>query len=320
MKNVLVTGCAGFIGSHFVDFLLAKDISVFGVDNLFRGSLLNLDQAQKNSNFHFHNIDLSSHKCISRLADLLDKHNIDSISHFAAINGTQYFYDSSYFVLDQNIKISQNLFSAIDKSSAKINTILYTSSSEAYGDPLVLPTDERQPIILNSDAARDSYSVSKVVGDFYTKLFCESRGITFYNCRLFNQYGPRMVGSKYGQVIGEFIQRILGPESFYIIGDGSHTRSFCFVQDCVQLLYQLSQSNADSGVYNIGNDCEISILELAQKIHQMLDVEFTPSFLPARVNDHKRRQPCNNKLIASVGNFNFTPLEVGLKLTIDSFI
>ena len=156
--------------------------------------------------------------------------------------------------------------------------MLYTSSSEAYGDPLVLPTDESQPIILTSDAPRDSYSASKVIGDFYTKLFCESRHINYYNCRLFNQYGPRMVGSKYGQVIGEFIQRLLGPNDFYIIGDGSHTRSFCYVQDCVKLLYKLCSSDSPPGVYNIGNDHEITIYNLAKKIHELMNVEFSPHF------------------------------------------
>lgn len=315
--SILVTGAAGFIASHLVDSLLARGYRVIGVDNLFRGSLVNLSSAMSNEKFQFLKINLSDAGCVEVLDGLISKFNVTSIFHLAAINGTEYFYDASWMVLDENVRITQNVLRAAE--NPRIQKVIYTSSSEVYGDPVSIPTDELHPVILNSYANRDSYASSKALGDFYVKLYAEKCNRSYLILRIFNQYGPRMQGNKYGQVVGEFIRRALHEKDFTIIGNGSHTRSFCYVQDAASIMIDLFEKNV-VGFINLGTDQEVTILDLAMLVHHKLGKSFSPVFLPERVNDHKRRCPDIAKLKMELGHFIFTSLEVGLEKTIKYFI
>tara|TARA_B100000886_G_scaffold340546_1_gene311087 strand:+ start:2248 stop:3225 length:978 start_codon:yes stop_codon:yes gene_type:complete len=316
-QNILVTGAAGFIGSHLCDLLVKRNNEIVGIDNFFRGNLKNLFFSQQQPNFHFYNLDLTKNESIKSLKEIINKFNIEKIFHLAAINGTHYFYDSSFKVLNDNILMSQNIIEAI--KNTKVNYVIYTSSSEAYGDPLEIPTSEKHPIILNSYSNRDSYAVSKIVGDYYFRLFAENQNIKFLSCRVFNQYGPRMIGSKYGQVIGEFIQRIINGEKFTIIGDGSHSRSFCYVKDGAKILTQLADKEA-VGFINIGNDEEITIMSIAQLIHKKMKQKFNPTCLKEREHDHKRRRPDLSEMKKFLKNFKYTSLDDGIDLTISYFL
>ena len=311
MSIILVTGAAGFIGSFLTEALVAEGHHVIGVDNFFRGKKENLKSLENNSAFELIEIDLSKLECVSRINEILNSKKIDTVYHLAAINGTQYFYDHSVFVLDQNSMITKNVMEAIHNSFVK--KIIYTSSSEIYGEPMIVPTPETHPVLLNATADRDSYAASKAMGDFYVRLYAEKNKIDWLILRVFNMYGPRMINTKYGQVIPEFIARMNSEEPFTLIGDGHHTRSFCFILDAVRLILHLEMQNA-TGFINLGNPEEISILNLAKKIHEIAGKKFKPVFLPERAHDHHRRCPDISTLLFYVGNPNFTSLDIGLSI------
>jgi nucleoside-diphosphate-sugar epimerase len=316
LKAILVTGAAGFIGSFLCDELLARRYRVIGVDNLFRGRMENLADALKSPHFQFLRLDLATADAPAALHELLQSNSVESVFHLAAINGTQYFYEASLLVLDVNVRATQSVVEALKGSGAR--SIVYASSSEVYGEPLQVPTPETHPVLLNSRADRDSYAAGKAVGDFYVRLAAGALGIRHLNLRIFNQYGPRMVGTRYGQVIGEFIVRALADEPFTILGDGQHTRSFCYVADAARIMVDLLEGGA-SGELNLGYDEETTILDLAQRIHRQLRKKWAPVFLPERPHDHRRRCPDLTELRRQVPRARFLPLDEGIARTIDYF-
>lgn len=313
LQHILVTGAAGFIGSFLCETLIANGYDVIGIDNFFRGKRENLKALIDNPHFQLEELDLSDAQIIHKLHDIITKNHIQCIFHLAAINGTQYFYDRPLFVLDQNITITQNVLSAVQNTS--VQYLIYTSSSEVYGDATHIPTNEQNLIHLNMMADRDSYAASKALDEFYVRLFAKQHNIQALVFRVFNLYGTRMVGTRYGQVIPEFIQRILHEKTFTIIGDGSHTRSFCYIQDAINLMMALMEKRT-VGLINMGHDDEITILQLAKILHTLKNRPFNPVFLPERPNDHKRRCPDIQLLKSLVPNYRFTSLITGLEKVI----
>lgn len=316
MTRVAVTGAAGFVGSFLCDELLRRGHEVTGIDNLFRGRLENLALAQAQPGFRFEQLDLALPDAATRMRQLLVDGDVEAVFHLAAINGTEYFYDASWMVMDVNVRTTQNVVEAV--RGTRVSYLAYTSSSEVYGEPMQVPTPESHPILLNAEADRDSYASSKAMGDYYVRIGAKALGIEALVLRVFNQYGPRMVGTKYGQVIGEFVRRALTEPTFTIIGDGSHTRSFCLVADGARAMVDLFERRV-TGFINLGNDREISILELARLVHQKLGKPFVPVFLPERPHDHRRRCPDLARLRRELPGFEMTGLEQGLDLTIEHF-
>ena len=318
MKNILVTGAAGFVGSFLCEELIAHGHFVIGVDNFFRGSEENVrhlisDNSANTANFILEKLDMSAVEQISRLREIILQYKIEVVFHLAAINGTQYFYEKPFFVLDENIKITQNLLAAVAHTS--VSYLIYTSSSEVYGDPIVIPTNEKQLISLNADADRDSYAASKTIDEFYIRLFANQHHLNCLILRVFNLYGEKMVGTRYGQVIPEFVNRMLHEAEFTIIGTGKNTRSFCYIKDATWAMRELMQKNI-KGVVNLGNDEEIAILALAKRLHKLENLTFNPTFLPVRPHDHKRRRPDISYLHSLLPNLKFTDLTSGLKKVI----
>lgn len=313
MRSALVTGAAGFIGSFLCERLVADGWRVTGVDNLFRGCEANLRSLDNEPRFRLVKLDLSCSSTVEQIRSLLRADEIRTIFNFAAINGTQYFYDAPRFVLEQNVRIVSNMAAAL--SDTPVERVIYASSSEVYGDPDIVPTPEGHPIKLNAAAVRDSYALSKAMGEFSTRLVAEELGLSFANLRLFNTYGERMVNTRYGQVIPEFIQRCLQEETFTMLGDGRHTRSFCYVQDTIDQIVKLSVLE-ESLTCNVGNDEEISIEELARVIHDLVQREYEPVRLNAREHDHLRRCPDLSLVRMLVQPSHPTPLGEGLRKTI----
>jgi nucleoside-diphosphate-sugar epimerase len=298
-----VTGAAGFLGSHLCDELLERGYKVIGVDNFFRGKEENLPT---HPNFTFFEVDLTKKDSIR---EYLYAYNPEILFHYAAINGTEYFYDIPTKVFNDNIEITKNVLTDIKGSSVK--KVVYTSTSEVYGDNPPLPTPESHMIQLNIFSDRDSYASSKAIGEFYIKYYCKEYDMDYLILRPFNTYGPRMDNTKYGQVVPEFFRKLKDKE-FTIIGDGTQTRSFCFVDDHKRLAVMLSES-VSNDVINIGNDEQVTILELAEKIHKINGVEFNPKFLPPREYDTQRRQPDISKIKACFSQYNFVNLNQGLR-------
>lgn len=315
--RALVTGGAGFVGSHLCDELISRDYVVSVWDNLFRGKLENIKGILQDDNNHFEDIDMADSHSIDRMAEIIVEERPELIFHYAAINGTMYFYDIPAKVLETNAGATYNLMLALRKAHEIMPdyapTIIYASSSEVYGEPLHLPSNENDVTYVNVESTRDSYAAAKLIGEFYVKLMAEELNMPYYIMRLFNVYGPRMVGTKYGQVIPEFITRLKeGEYPLKIYGDGTQTRSFCYVTDNARMTTDLAESDAPSGVYNIGNPDEITIGELAGIVMRKLDLEPKLETSPALAGDHARRWPDVSKLIDVVGEQDLVGLSEGI--------
>ena len=203
----LITGGAGFIGSNLAIKLIEENNYVYVLDNLFRGKLSNLNSIINYPKFKFIKLDLVEESCIPIISEFIKKESIDTIMHYAAINGTQYFYDIPEKVAVVNSISTYNLMRAVEYTQSKPN-IIFASTSENYGDPNIIPTPETEKTYFRISEERDSYSVAKMMSEFYVKLFTKKIGSNFLIIRIFNVYGKGMIGSKYGQVIPEFIQRL----------------------------------------------------------------------------------------------------------------
>jgi len=311
MPKVMVTGAAGFIGSFLSERMLAEGYEVVGIDNLFRGKLENIEHLKSNPNFSFHTTDIRD----GGIEELFE--NVNLVFHFAAINGTQHFYERPLDVLDVNVKGTINVLECAARQ--KVDKFVYASSSEVYGEPAYFPTDESHPIVLpNVTNPRYSYAASKTIGEYYTSWYGHVHGFSYLISRIFNVYGPRMDTTSYGQVIPEFIRKLLLEPEFTIIGDGSHTRSFCYVVDLVDLLFRAAQ-RVDNDTLNLGNPEEMTVFELAEHLHRIGGKEFKYKLLPAREGDSKRRLPEVSKARKMLDYGQQKPIDEGLRLTIDYY-
>jgi len=311
LKNVIVTGAAGFIGSFLVEELIRKNYNVLGIDNFFRGSKDNISHLKKSDKFTFLEFDLCNKK--DTLKSIFIDFNPDFIFHYAAINGTKYFYDIPYEVFRTNIISTQNLIYASQETNVK--KIIYASSSEVYGHNPEVPTSEKCKTILNIETLRDSYASSKAFGEFLIKLFCRESKTDYLIYRIFNTYGPRMDASEYGQVVPEFIRKVKTKGKFTIIGNGQHTRSLCFVEDHTKAAVELIEITKNK-IINIGNDHEITIDYLAKTLHKLVGKSFEPKYLEGRDADTIRRCPDIELLRRHIPDFKFRNLESGLIETI----
>jgi nucleoside-diphosphate-sugar epimerase len=322
MKNtILITGGAGFIGSHLAEKFHNEGFLVIIIDNLFRGRLENIKEIIQNGAI-FHKLDLLIEDDLISITNLIQNYEPSIILHYAAINGTQYFYDFPQLVAEVNSIGTYNLMKCIEKNTIDKKTykpvLGFASTSEVYGEPFEIPSFESSTTHVRIDQSRDSYSAAKLMSEFYIKLFSESMGIEWIIFRIFNVYGPKMIGSKYGQVIPEFINRLQSGEyPLNIFGKGQHMRSFIFINDHVELIYKAMQLAKKNEVYNIGNTDEITILDLAKKIMNLMNLEPNFNFLPERNGDHMRRKPSIDKLIAHIGPYNFLNLDNGLIKMLD---
>jgi len=189
--------------------------------------------------------------------------------------------------------------------------IIYASSSEVYGPSPKVPTKETEPIKLFTRATRDSYASSKAMGEFLVKLWAETNNSDYLIIRPFNTYGPRMATNGYGQVIPEFIERIKTKEQFFMYGDGNQTRSFCYVTDHANIVSELI-TKSKNDIINVGFNEEITIYDLAKTIHNIMSVDFNPTFKEAWSNDTKWRKPDISKIL-NIYKKEFTSLLKGLK-------
>ena len=316
-NRVMVTGAAGFIGSHLCEELVRRGLSVIGVDNLFRGKLENLRSLEGNKSFQLCQFDLADPASVGYVADLIGAHQPGQVFHHAAINGTQYFYDIPLEVLQKNMAMTSVLLDGLAQGGFQ-GKVIYASSSEVYGDPSAVPTPESEISKLRPDMDRDSYAASKVWGEMLVRLTSESHGWDWLALRIFNCYGPRMDTSQYGQVIPEFFKKSLSKGPFTLIGNGKQRRSFCYVDDMVWLTLECAE-RCNQDVFNVGSDSEIEIMEVASKIHQLVKREFEPSYVPARSGDHSRRCPSLAKVRSYLGDFQLIPLEEGLRKCLEYY-
>lgn len=305
MPRTLVTGGAGFLGSHLCDYLLAKGHTVICMDNLITGSKDNIAHIQS-ENFRFieHNVT----EYIDVEADL------DYILHFASPASP---IDYLEFPI-QTLKVgSLGTHNALGVAKKKEAVFLLASTSEIYGDPLVHPQKESYWGNVNPVGPRGVYDEAKRFGEAIVMAYHRYHGIDTKIVRIFNTYGPRMRLND-GRAIPNFLRQALSAEDLTAYGDGGQTRSFCFVDDLIEGIYRLLTSGINNPV-NIGNPNEFSILELAEKILQATGSKSKIVFQPLPEDDPKIRKPD----IENARKFlNWEPkmsLEEGLEVTIDYF-
>ncbi len=305
----MVTGVAGFLGSFLAEKLIEEDYYVIGIDNLFRGNIRNVQHLIDSKKLEFYNWDIRNPLPKEYFKD------VEAVFHYAAINGTQHFYEKPKEVLEVNAEGTINVL----KSSIENNVekFVLASSSEVYGNPSTVPIDEDFPLIISSvNNPRHSYEAGKIIGEFYVRWFSEKYGMKYLILRLFNAYGPRMDSSEYGQVIPEFIRKIFVEPEFTIIGPGTQTRSFCYVDDNIEMTFKAFKK-INNEIFNVGNDEEISIIELAKIMHEIVGKEFKYKLLPPREGDPNRRVPNINKLVSKIGYRPQVSLKEGLIKTIE---
>ena len=277
MLRTLVTGGAGFLGSHLCEYLLNKEHEVICMDNLITGSKQNISGI-KNGNFHFVNHN------VSEFIDL--DGDLDYILHFASPASPIDYLELPI----QTLKVGAlGTHNALGVAKAKNATFLLASTSEVYGDPLVHPQPEEYWGNVNPIGPRGVYDEAKRFAEAITMAYHRTHGINTKIVRIFNTYGPRM-RIKDGRAIPNFLKQALTGEDLTIYGNGSQTRSFCYVTDLVEGIYRLLMSDQHEPV-NIGNPIEMTIQQMANKILQATQSKSKIVQLSLPEDDPKTRQP-----------------------------
>lgn len=269
----LVTGGAGFIGSHIVEQLASSHHDVIILDNLFSGSLLNISDFLHNDNVIFQNGSITDIDLVKRICQ-----DIDGIFHQAAIPSVPRSLKNPLATNDVNITGTLNLLNVARETGIK--NIVYASSSSVYGDTPQLPKKEEM-----KPNPKSPYAVSKLTGEYYCRVFSDLYGLRTAALRYFNVYGPRQDPfSEYSAVIPKFINRLTEGKSPVIFGDGGQTRDFTFVKDVVQANVKAMESGVD-GIFNIANGQQISLINLAEMIMELTGVRKDIIFTDARPGD-----------------------------------
>ena len=315
-KKVMITGAAGFLGSHLSDVLLERGYRVVGVDNLSHGNLQNLELALANQNFEFHQLDVCDLEAVRRVSD-----RISAIAHLAAFKIPR--YGKAIDTLLINSQGSHNMLQLAVERNAKF---LLASTSDVYGKNPTLPFSEDDDSVLGSSTvARWAYASSKLFDEHLAFAFAEAHGIPVSVVRIFGSYGPRQNLTWWGGPQSVFIEAILHGEPIPIHGDGLQTRSFTYVSDTVRGIAAVLEGGASGEIFNIGSTHEITIADLARMIHRLsgatdrLELNFIPydQINGCKYEDVRRRVPDVTKANRLLGFAAQVGLEEGLQRTIE---
>jgi dTDP-glucose 4,6-dehydratase len=302
----IITGGAGFLGSHLGDRLLAEGHRVVAIDNLLTGSLDNIAHHEGNPDFEFILHDVS--KFISY------EGQVDYIFHFASPASPFDYLELPI----QTLKVgSLGTHNALGLAKEKRAVFLLASTSEVYGDPLVHPQTEDYWGNVNPIGPRGVYDEAKRFAEAITMAYHRTHGVNTKIVRIFNTYGPRM-RLRDGRVVPAFIGQALEGAPLTVFGDGSQTRSFCYVSDLIDGIFRLSQSDSQ-GPINIGNPREMTILQFAEKILDLIETNSTIVHEPLPEDDPKVRQPNIGKAREILGWEPQVAFEEGIVETIEYF-
>ncbi len=314
-NKVLVTGGAGFIGSHLCEALLKKGHEVVCFDNFFRGKKENIAHLINTKGFELVKGDIRNYAEVEKEVE-----KCDIVHHLAAINGTKYFYEEPILITDVNVAGTLNVLKAA--MECNVRKITFASSPEVYGLPDKIPTPEEALCIFDNPTKtlRHSYSASKYLGDIMCLAFHEKYGLPVTVLRYFNIYGPRLIGTEYGQVVSIFMKNALEGKPIEIFGDGKQTRSFTYISDAVEAtILSQNKEKAEGQALNIGMQKETSINELANKVLKTCKSKIKPVHKPALAGDARRRCPDSRKTRKILGWGAKISLDAGLKKTFEWF-
>ena len=303
--KILVTGGAGFIGSHLIDRLIAADHTVICVDNLYTGRKSNNQQWAEHPNFRF-----VEHDIISPIS----VENVDQIYHLACPASPVHYQSAPIKTAQTNFL---GTFNVLELAKQWNSRVLLASTSEVYGDSLIHPQTEDYWGNVNCTGIRSCYDEGKRISETLTFDYHRQFGTEVRVARIFNTHGARMLEND-GRVVSNFVGQALKGIPLTIYGDGSQTRSFCYVSDLVEGLIRLMNGNY-IGPVNLGNPGEYTILQLAQTIQRLIDPNANLVFKPLPQDDPQRRQPDISRAKFYLDWEPTVPLEEGLSKTIVYF-
>jgi UDP-glucuronate decarboxylase len=306
MARVLVTGGAGFIGSHLVESLLRRGHEVLSLDNYFTGSKDNLRHLQDNPR-----LELIRHDVVNPI--MLE---VDQIYHLACPASPVHYQYNPVKTIKTNVIGTLNMLGLAKRLKARI---LLASTSEVYGDPAVHPQKEEYWGNVNCIGPRSCYDEGKRVAETLMMDYHRQNGVDIRIARIFNTFGPRMAIND-GRVISNFIVQALTGKEITIYGEGQQTRSFCYVSDLVEGLVRLMESERFSGPVNLGNPEETTILEAAHLILALTGSPAALAYRPLPPDDPTRRRPDITRAGELLKWRPTVPLETGLKETIPYFV
>ncbi len=307
--RIIVSGAAGFIGSHMCDRLLLEGHAVVGVDNLLTGSLENLAHLQSHPAFQFLQHDVDVPLSSSPLGG-----TVDAVLHMASAASPKDYLAHPIETLEVGSVGTRNMLDVARWHGARF---LVTSTSECYGDPMVHPQVETYWGNVNPVGPRSCYDESKRFAEAMTMAYHRTHGVRTNIARIFNTFGPRMQLDD-GRVVPAFLDQALRGEPLTVFGDGSQTRSFCYVSDMVDGLYRLMLSEERYPV-NLGNPLEMTILEFAERIRKLTESSSPIVRRPLPEDDPRQRQPDISKARRILGWEPRVALDEGLKYTTDYF-
>ncbi len=314
--KILITGGAGFIGSHLAERHLALGDEVFIIDDLSTGSIANIQHLKIHPQFSYHIDTVNNTRLMAELVDLSD-----IIYHLAAAVGVRLILDSPVRTIETNIRCTESVLALAE---TKRKRVLIASSSEVYGKTDQVPFREDDDLVLGATSkARWSYACSKAIDEFLAIAYWKEHRVPTVIARLFNTVGPRQTG-RYGMVIPNFVAQALTGADIRVFGDGTQSRCFTYVSDALDALIGIAaHPKANGEVYNVGSTHEITIMELAERIKEMTNSKSRIVTVPYDTayedgfEDMKRRLPDIGKLNRLIGYEPKVSLDNALRSIID---
>lgn len=316
-SRALVTGGAGFIGSHLCEELLARGVTVDVIDDLSTGRLANIEHLLQDDAFHLVKDSILNEQTMTLLTE-----RCDIVFHLAAAVGVELIVADPVRTIETNIRGSEVVLETANRFNKKV---MLASTSEIYGKSEEVPFGEEDDAVLGATIqSRWSYSCSKMIDEFLALAYHKQFGLPVVIVRPFNTIGPRQTG-QYGMVVPRFIRAALRGEPIRVFGSGEQTRSFVYVKDIVAALLKLAEEpRAVGDVFNLGSDQEIRIIDLAKTIKRLANSESDIVLVPydeaygQKVDDLKRRVPDLTKIKSLIGYEPTTPLDELLKIVVSS--
>jgi len=306
MPTAVITGAAGFLGSHLCDRFISDGWRVIGMDNVITGNLNNLAHLFGQDGFRFVQQDVTEFIYVEE--------DVDAVLHFASPASPPDYLKHPI----QTMKVGAlGTHKTLGLAKAKGARFLIASTSEVYGDPQVHPQTEDYWGHVNPIGPRGVYDEAKRFAEALTMAYHKDHGMQTRIIRIFNTYGPRMRLND-GRVVPNFVHQILNGNPITLYGDGEQTRSFCFVDDLVEGIVRVLNSD-DHMPFNLGNPSELSMRELAETMCSMADVELEITYAPLPVDDPKRRQPDISRAKEKLGWEPKTSIQQGMKKTFEYY-
>ena len=298
--RVLITGGAGFIGSHLADLLLSQQDEVWAMDNLSTGAIGNIEHLKNHPRYHYQ---IESIMNVPAIAELVDR--VDVIIHLAAAVGVRLIVESPVRTIETKIRGTEIV---LEQAAKKKKLVLIASTSEVYGKSTKMPFCEDDDLVIGAPVkGRWSYACSKAIDEFLALAYWKEHRVPIIITRFFNTVGPRQTG-RYGMVLPNFVRQALAGEPLTIYGDGQQSRCFGYVGDVVEALAKLIRTEAAIGqIFNVGNDEEVTIEALARRVIQITGSKSEIVFVPydqayeAGFEDMQRRVPSLEKIGRLIG-------------------